>query len=535
MSVVREGRAVQRVASRGMRILFTFAGGTGHLEPLVPIARAAQRAGHTVAFAGRPWMIPQVEALGITGFATGSDVGLTPKRLPLVAVDVERDMRAVADGFVRRIARERAAALLPLCADWQPDLLVCEELDFGPMLVAERLEIPHASVLVIASGSFVRAQIIVGPLNELRAEHGLAPDPELVMLRCHLVLSPGPPSLRDPGFPLPDTAHSVRVSARDAARGGGEPTVWFMLGTIYNMESGDLFQRVIEGVRELPLQLVVSVGRDFDPAELGTQPANVRIERYVAQAERLPRCELVISHGGSGSVLNALAHGVPMLLLPLGADQPLNAARCEALGVARVLDAATTTPKLAREAVSRVLESPTYRRAAERLRDENAALPGPEHAVMLLERLMGFASLVPELYVSELSRSLHFYVDLLGFAVEYARPEVRFASLALGGARIMLEETRSLEASSAAELARGEFRTAELRAPFGRGVNLELRVPDVAAVSQRLSAAGYPPLLDTYEKSYRVGTETLTVRQLLVADPDGYLIRPSQVLEPAKR
>ena len=141
-------------------------------------------------------------------------------------------------------------------------------------------------------------------------------------------------------------------------------------------------------------------------------------------------------------------------------------------------------------------------------------------------------TLVPELYVSDLSRSLHFYVELLGFAVDYARPEERFASLSLGGARLMLEETRSLEPASPRELAGGEFRTAELRTPFGRGINLELRVPDVAALSRRLSAAHYPVLLDTYEKSYRVGERMLAVRQLLVADPDGYLIRPSQVLEP---
>lgn len=145
---------------------------------------------------------------------------------------------------------------------------------------------------------------------------------------------------------------------------------------------------------------------------------------------------------------------------------------------------------------------------------------------------MGGPNLVPELYVSTLERSLRFYVDLLGFAVEYARPEHRFASLVLGTARIMLEETRSLERATAAELARGEFRTAELRAPFGRGINLELRVPDVEAVARRLSAAGHPVLLQPYEKTYRVGSGSVTVRQLLVADPDGYLIRPSQVLEP---
>src|SRR5258705_9348154 len=113
-----------------MRILFTFAGGSGHLDPLIPIARAAEAAEHTIAFAGRPWMIPKVEALGFPAFASGSDVGLTPKRLPLAAVDLERDIRDIGAGFGRRIARERATDMLALCAEWQPDLLVCEETDF---------------------------------------------------------------------------------------------------------------------------------------------------------------------------------------------------------------------------------------------------------------------------------------------------------------------------------------------------------------------------------------------------------------------
>src|SRR5690348_10962471 len=109
-----------------MRILFTFAGGSGHLDPLVPIARAAEAAGHVVAFAGRPWMVPKAEALGFQAFAGGSDAGLAPKRSPLVAVDMQRELRDLGYGFGRRIARERAADMLPLCAAWRPDLLVCE-------------------------------------------------------------------------------------------------------------------------------------------------------------------------------------------------------------------------------------------------------------------------------------------------------------------------------------------------------------------------------------------------------------------------
>jgi UDP:flavonoid glycosyltransferase YjiC (YdhE family) len=380
-----------------MRILFTFAGGSGHLEPLISIARAAEATGHTIAFAGRPWMIPQVEALGFAASATGSDVGLTPQRLALKPVDLEGDMRAVGDGFGRRIARERAADILPLCTQWRPDLLVCEEMDFGAMVVAERLALLHATVLVSATGAFVRTDVVAEALNEVRADHGLPPDPHLAMLSRYLVLAPFPRSLRDPACPLPATAHALRLVTCDAGRLDAAPswithldtrsTVYFTLGTIYNMESGDLFNRVIGGLRDLPINLIVTVGRDMDPRELGRQPANVHVERYVPHAALLPQCHLVVSHGGSGSVVDALAHGLPMVLLPMGADQPLNAARCEALGVALVLDAVTTTPQAVREAVSRVLADSTYRQTAERIRDEIASLPGPQHAVTLLERL----------------------------------------------------------------------------------------------------------------------------------------------------
>jgi UDP:flavonoid glycosyltransferase YjiC (YdhE family) len=369
------------------RILFTFAGGDGHLEPLVPLARAAEAGRHSVALAARPWMVPQVDAAGFPAFVAGSDLGLTPKRLPLAEADLDQDMRDVGSGFGRRIARERAADILSLCHEWQPDLLVCEEFDFGAMVIAERLGLPYATVLVSATGAFVRPELVAGPLGEVRAEHGLPRDSGLAMLSRYLVLTPFPPSLREPALPLPTTAHHVRLLTTAAGpeeasppyltRRGDVPLVYLTLGTVYNMESGDLFQRVLVGLRDLPIDLAVTVGRDLDPDELGPQPANVHIERFMPQAALLPRCDMVVSHAGSGSVLGALAHGLPMVLIPIGADQPLNAARCRALGVAEVLDAVGATPEMVRAAVVRVLADAGSRGAAMRIRDEIAALPGP--------------------------------------------------------------------------------------------------------------------------------------------------------------
>lgn len=378
-----------------MRMLFTFAGGSGHFEPLVPIARAAVAAGHTVAFAGQAAMLPLIEAGGFTAFATGGPtLSARPERLPLLPVDQAREERDLREGFVRRVAHERASMLRALCTRWEPDLVVCDEVDFGAMVAAERLAIPTATVLVIAAGSFVRPDVVGAALDELRAAHGLPPDPDLAMLSRFLVLAPGPPSFRDPAFPLPATAHPMRALLPGTGDGPiwqPQPTgcslIYFTLGTVFNVESGDLFERVLAGLRTLPVQVVATVGHALSPETFGAQPSHIEIARYIPQAAILPHCHLVVSHGGSGSVIGALAHGCPLVLLPMGADQLANGARCAALGVGRMLDPHEATPTRVRATVAAVLDTPAHAQAAARLRDENASLPGPEHAVGLLERL----------------------------------------------------------------------------------------------------------------------------------------------------
>lgn len=386
---------------RRLRLLCTFIGGEGHLQPLLPVARAARAAGHTVAVAGALPMTPVIEAAGLTALAVAPDVGGTPRRVPLLPLDADREDAVLRDGYAGWMADERAAALLPVCARWRPDLVLHDEVDFGSAVAAERLRLPHATVLVTAAGSFVRPTLIAGPLHDLRAAHGLPPDPDLAMLHRGLVLSPFPPSFRDPAMPLPATAHSFRPWDDQPAPPGqplpwssprGVPTVYVTLGTVFNTESGDLLTRVVEGLRELPVQLVATVGRAIDPAELGPQPAHVHVAQHIPQALVLPHCDVVVCHGGSGSVAGALAHGVPLVCIPMGADQPHNAARCEQLGFGRALDAITVTPSAARHAVADLLADPGPRRAAERLRAEWAALPGPTHAVALLERLADAAA-----------------------------------------------------------------------------------------------------------------------------------------------
>ncbi|HMD46585.1 MAG TPA: glycosyltransferase [Acidimicrobiales bacterium] len=370
-----------------MRVLFTFAGGAGHAEPLLPLARAAAARGHVVAITGRSWVTATLAVPGLTVLPEPRPSGEPPVRTPWRPFSAEREEAALRDGFADRIARVRAAGLLEICAGWRPDVVVRDELDFGSAVAAEALGLPRATVLVTAAG-FVRPDVVAGPLDRLRAEHGLHPDPHLGALDLDLVLSPFPPTLRDPAVALGRRARAVRLGPAGAGRSpvpDGRPTVVVTLGTVFTLESGNLLARLVAGVRDLGVNVVVTVGHHVDPADLGPQPPHVVVERYVPISDLLADADLVISHGGSGTVTAALAHGLPSVLVPMGADQFLNAARGETLGFARTVDAWSVDPASIRRDVTVVLDDPRYRRAAAVLQAEIDALPGPDHAVDLLE------------------------------------------------------------------------------------------------------------------------------------------------------
>ena len=132
-----------------------------------------------------------------------------------------------------------------------------------------------------------------------------------------------------------------------------------------------------------------------------------------------------------------------------------------------------------------------------------------------------FARLTPELLIADLARSLHFWVDLIGFRIAYDRPEDGFAYLDLDGAQVMLE-TRNP--------ASRQWETGPLEAPLGRGINFEIAVPAVEPILDRLEAAGWPLFMAVEDQWYRAGEVEVGQRQFLVQDPDGYLLRPAASL-----
>jgi len=125
----------------------------------------------------------------------------------------------------------------------------------------------------------------------------------------------------------------------------------------------------------------------------------------------------------------------------------------------------------------------------------------------------GFAALVPELDVTNLEASLRFWCGPLGFEVAFDRPAARFAYLARGPIQVMLCERN------------GNWEVAELRRPFGRGINLEMNVERLAPILAALEAGNWPLFREPNEAWYRTGDCESGQLEFLVQDPDGYLLR----------
>ncbi len=140
--------------------------------------------------------------------------------------------------------------------------------------------------------------------------------------------------------------------------------------------------------------------------------------------------------------------------------------------------------------------------------------PGP-----VADATADMARLVPELLVSDHARSLAFYTGVLGFRRLYGRDEEGFSFLDLDGAQVMIEEL---------DPERRNWVAGPLEPPFGRGMNLEIACADAGLLQDRAVAAGCAPFLPLEERWYRRDEVEIGVRQFIVQDPDGYLLRLSE-------
>jgi UDP:flavonoid glycosyltransferase YjiC (YdhE family) len=377
-----------------VRILFSCLPAPSHLRAMVPLAWGLRAAGHEVVVATRPNLVPVVTSAGLASAPVGPPLDLLgplQAALPPGATMVETWGRIDQhlEVAARNYAGYAADSLGPaadFAAAWRPDLLVFDPLDYAPRVVAARLGIPavrHRWAADPFEGRFDEAAL--AHLAELDALGSVLEPPALVIDPC-------PAAVQVPGVPA---GLAVRYVPDN---GGGpvpewtlepptRPRVCVTFGTQALRLGGEgAFVAVLRALERRGLDIVAALP-DEDARILrdsGQLPDSARVARMVPLHYFLPGCDLLVHHGGAGSLMTGMACGVPQLVLPLFGDQYANGTGIAAAGAGLAVDA----PELQRDGahlgklIDEMLDPATgYRSGARALAEENAHRPAPADLV----------------------------------------------------------------------------------------------------------------------------------------------------------
>lgn len=377
-----------------MRVLFTTTPGRGHWHAMLPLARACSEQGHQVLWATASDACAGLQARGFDAVTAGIPEGVTSEGLAARYPEVmalpagERPDHLFSRIFGPERADPMLEQLLPIVRNWRPSVLVCDKAELAGPVAAAVAGIPNVTHAFGHPLPQVRTDRAAEAMAPVWRAYGLEPRPHAGVYE-HLYLDIYPQSLKASGVPVGTPVQSLRPAPVLAAAGEADPPlVYVTFGTVWSRDlSGHRI--VLEGISDLPIRVLVTLGPRADPADLGAQPSNVEIHEYVPQDEILPRAAAVVSHAGSGTFLAALAAGLPQVVLPLAADQFLNAAAGAAAGAAVRVDPEAFRPDTHRAALVQLLEAPAYAAAAARVQDEIRAMPPPAEVAAELDRRFG--------------------------------------------------------------------------------------------------------------------------------------------------
>jgi len=343
------------------RVLFVTWHGGGNVNPVVAIGQQLRQLGHDVHVVGTASLARRFAA---------ADLAFTARAAP-TEWDAGRLVDDVTDA----------------CRELDPDVVVVDYMQPAALVATEALGRTTVALVHTLYGALLKDGT-VGPMsmaasvrdvNELRRELGLAPIDRLGQLldTVERVLVTVPASVDTDG-PRPGNVTYVGPVFEPAGRdegwtppSGDGPLIVVSLGTT-DMDEVPVLTNVLDALAHERARVFATVGDHADPGAIPT-PANATVGRFVQHAAVLPHADLVISHGGIGTALAAVAHGLPVLFLPLGRDQPANAKAIAATGAARVLPPSATPGQIAR-AAEELLTDPSYREAARRVA---VAVPAP--------------------------------------------------------------------------------------------------------------------------------------------------------------
>jgi len=372
-----------------MRVLFTTINGTGHFNPLIPYASEMLRRGYEVRVAAVDKMAERIKAAGFEHVVVGApsdeeseDLFSKVRHLP----PTERGPFFIAEFFAGCWPRKALPAMQKLVEEWKPDLIVREAGEYAGAILSSMVKIPHVRVSVSNGHTFSGA---IGPLDNLRQEFGLNPD-QGAALRNARVFSSFPASMEAangdgavlPQFRVaPTPVKPVSRTQPDWMVPSDHPRVYMTFGTVMGSsnEAKQMFRAALDAVGQSDVTALMTTGPEMDLEALGEIPANVTLRAFVPQAEVFAHVDAVICHGGSGSMLGALGAGLPLVVTPIGADQPDNAHSVAEIGAG--IAVSTADADAIKIALNSVLVEPSYRSAAQAVAAEMASNPDIKAAV----------------------------------------------------------------------------------------------------------------------------------------------------------
>ena len=376
-----------------MRILFTTTPGSGHFNPMIPLARAMTARGHQVTFASSPAWTPEVEAAGFRNIGCGPtwrETMTDPVMQEILRKDFFVELGRM--GMVEDVVRAARSI--------DADLIAYEGAEVGGLLASAILGIP--CVQASAAAGKMWWQIMQPKLATLAAEQGLDSERVASMDFPLVYVDRTPPTLETPGFVPYRNLYNARPEIYEhpsempswADKLGNRPIVYVTLGTVFS--NPQLFKLLAGAFAGEPVDVVLATGGAFPLEALGELPPNVHAGGYLPQSKLVARAEVVVAHGGYNTVISAMTYGVPMYVIPIEADQPYNASRLVAAGAAisaPVQEVPPGTPRqftppepaAIRDAVRRLLGESSFKEAAGRVRAEIAAMPPVSSAVEHIE------------------------------------------------------------------------------------------------------------------------------------------------------
>jgi UDP:flavonoid glycosyltransferase YjiC (YdhE family) len=363
----------------------------GHVYPLLPLAFALRAAGHEIHFATSREFVDRLQRIG---FGT-SRVGITladAEQQIAARPDVrdaprEEKWRVGAFMFGKAFATKTAADLVELIPELGPDLVVYDEYDLGAPLAARVHDIRSiAHALGRPPSDVFRA----GLAHELSSVwHDMSDEPFVDPFTTDAYIDITPDALREattiePARRIFQRSVSVTDEAGTVPAWVTEPRdrllVYVTLGTV-SFGAVEALQGVIAGLGQLDVDVLVTTGPAGDVAGLGPLPPSVRAVPFVPQDALLPHVDLAVHHCGSGTMLGMLAHGIPQLAIPQGADQFWNADALVTAGAGVRLLPEEITARDVAGAVRTLMTDDRYARAARQIAREIASMPPPEHNV----------------------------------------------------------------------------------------------------------------------------------------------------------